>query len=452
MEPAQIPLEVRRLAIGFTTMTHIQIAALVVGLLGIGALTELIGIQQPAQTYFDRLAKGLTRIVVIIYSAGGVLAIVFIVILFLAVPTFWYVILRDNFWPFVLEADTFLLTTLFLFSWFFTWDRLVRFKWLHVSLGLAVFLVVWMQEAMIDVVASYMLTPAPPTEWMRIFLNPTSMALNVHRLVGDFSFGGFVIAGAGAVLALRARDPERRAYYDWVGNLGLLVGVFMLFFMPAIGIEYVLEIRLHSPGAFDTLMRGRLSWFFLLLVTYYAILFFLGVLYMKLQAGKSGRRGQGVFRGALILIGLSWLLLVQPYTLGPSQDHAWLNWVNPFGSMQPWKYIAFAALTLTGLYALLAYLGTLRRGLRWGRMEQGGRGAQWALLAVALMASGTMLWMGYIRESARWPYTIYYQILVSQPEQYPQLPVTPTPAGPSTGNLANDAPTSLGLDSGRPGD
>lgn len=452
IEPTQISEVVKRITIAVLTLSHIQFAAFLIGIFGFAVTMELFGLLSPAnQPRFDRLARTLGRTAVIIYSTGAVLAIIFILVFTVTFPSFWYIVVRDNFWALFLEAITFVLTILYLFPWYYTWDRLAGFKWVHVSLGLALIVVAQLQQAMIDVVAGYMLTPVPPEDLLRVFLNPTSLPLDAHRLVGDFSFAGFVVAGYAAFRTLRARDLERRSYYDWVGNLGLVAGLGFLFLQPAVGIAYLEEIRANTPGAFDTMMRGRNSWLFLILVGFISILFSLSLQYMRLQIRKSDRWGEGLLRGLLIAVVLSALLLLQPYVIGPSQDYAWINWVNPIGSMQPWKYIAFAVMTLASIAALIAYLSIQRRGLRWGHMERGGRRAQYFLAALAILASATMAWMGYIRESSRSPYLIYYRLPIEQPEQFPKLQPTPTPVAPSSYQSPGVAAAGLDSDPGRGG-
>ncbi len=452
IEPTQIPEVVKRVTIAVLTLSHVQFASFLIGLFGVAVTMEFFGLLSPDnQPRFDHLARTLARTAVIIYSTGAVVAIIFILVFTITFPSFWYIVVRDNFWALFLEAITFVLTILYLFPWYYTWDRLADFKWVHVSLGLALIVVAQLQQAMIDVVAGYMLTPVPPEDLLRVIFNPTSLPLDAHRLVGDFSFAGFVVAGYAAFRTLRAKDPDLRSYYDWVGNIGLVAGLGFLFLQPAVGIAYLEEIRANTPGAFDTMMRGRNSWLFLVLVGFISVLFSLSLQYMRLQVRKSDRWGDGLLRGSLIVVVLSALLLLQPYVLGPSQDYAWINWVNPIGSMQPWKYIAFAAMTLASITALIAYLGIQRRGMRWGYLERGGRRAQYFLAALAILASATMVWMGYVRESSRSPYLIYYRLPIEQPERFPKLQPTPTRGGPSSYQPPDGTLDGLDYNPGRSG-
>ena len=435
MDPTLVPEAARRFAMGFLMLVHIQFAAFIIGVLAIAVTFEFFGIINKGHPYLTRFARGLGKTGTLLYSSGAVLAFSFILLTALFWPVFWYTLFRITFWPFFLEAITFALSILYLFPWYFSWGALERFKWVHLSMGLALLMAFQFQQALIDVVASYMLTPAQATEFLTVFFNPTAVPLDMHRLVGDISWAGFAVAGYASYRALRTRDAEQLSYYDWMGNVGLIAGVGFLFLQPAIGIEYVEEIRANSPQAFTVMMRGRNSWLFLLQVTFLSALFLLGMYYMAVQARKSRRRGAGFIRWMLVVAILSALLLVQPYAIGPAQGFQWINWVNPIGSMQPWKYIAMAGLTLSSISSLLVYLGLQRKGgMRWGHMELGGRRAQYTLLVLAVLGSGMMLLMGYIRENSRLPFLIYYRQRIEQPERYPELTPTPAPAAPSSSN------------------
>jgi folate-dependent phosphoribosylglycinamide formyltransferase PurN len=132
-----------------------------VGLFGLGLTMEIAGMLNRRQPNFDRLARNLARATVLMYSTGAVIAIIFFIVVTLLFPTFWFVIIRINFWPMFLEGFTFVLTILFLFPWYYTWGRLARFKGVHVSLALALWYVAQLQQSMVDVMAGYMLVASP---------------------------------------------------------------------------------------------------------------------------------------------------------------------------------------------------------------------------------------------------------------------------------------------------
>jgi len=432
VEPSVIPELARRIVIAFLLLTHIQFAAFLIGIFSIAVALEFFSLLATDSVHLRRVSHGLGKTATLIYSTGAVLAFSVMFILAIFFPIFWYTIQRINFWPFFLEALTFVLTVLYLFPWFFTWRSLENFRWVHLSLGGALIIAAYFQQSLIDVIAAYMLTSVPAEQLLRVFFTPTTIPLDMHRILGDVSFAGFVLAGYASVRALRSRDEADRAYFDWFGSLALLAGLAFMFLQPAVGVEYLEEIRADSPGGFNVMMRGPNAWLFLVQVAVLSVLFLLGVYYMLLQVRKSGHRSAGTLRAMLWIGIISALLLVQPRVIGPGVEHPWVAWENPLGTMQPWKYLAMGGLTLSGIIAVGAYLGAYRRGLRWGYFGDGGRRAQRVLLTLAIFASLMMLLMGFIRENSRLPFVIYYQQQLSQPERFPQLQVTPTPVGPAS--------------------
>jgi len=46
--------------------------------------------------------------------------------------------------------------------------------------------------------------------------NYSWMPLNLHRIVGNVTFGGFVAGMIAAYMYMGAKKDEERAYYDWM--------------------------------------------------------------------------------------------------------------------------------------------------------------------------------------------------------------------------------------------
>ncbi len=423
MQPTVISETLRRLAMALLMLSHIQIAAFVIGGLVIAVAAQsgaLLALH--SQNYLKRLGRSLAFTVVVVYSSGAVLAIIFVLLISQLWPSVWYSLMRVNRWPMLLEAITFALTIAFIFPYWYLWKRLAAFPAVHLALGVAGVAVVHLQQSMIDIMAGYMLTNAPPENFLRVFLNPTAIPLDMHRTVGNISFAGFLLAAYAAVRTLRSKGEESRAYHDWLGELGLLIGLGFLFLQPAIGVFYMEEIRWHSSGAFNSMMRGRLSWVFLGQALLFSSILFLAVLYLTRQADGVSKRMTRILRLLLVLNTLGGLLLIQPYVIGPSQYTFWIRWTNPIGSMQPFKYIAFAVQSISSFAAVLVYLGGGIRTTRRTYSFQTNRGAQKVLFSLGCTASLMMLVMGYIRESSRLPFSIYGVQRIDSPMKLPALP------------------------------
>lgn len=445
MEPTFVPIDARRFAIAFMFLAHIQFAAFIIGIIDLAVVIEFFWILHPGQPKLDRLAHGLGKTAAIMYSVGATFAFGAFFFLSIFWPVFFDIIMRATFWPFVLEAFTFILSLLYLFPWFFTWSGLERFKWVHLALGSALVIAFNLQQTMIDVVASFMLTPTPSELFPRVFFNPTSVPLDLHRVIGDVSFAAFVVAGFSAFRTLRAREDGDRAYWDWVGSLAMVAALGFMYLQPLIGIEYVEEIRVNSSAGFDKMMRGQLSWLFIVQVFFLSVLFLLSIIYILIQTRKSSRPGVPVLWVLLVIALLGSLLVVQPYVIGARQGYQWVNWINPIGSMQPWRYIGFAGQTLAAIFAVWIFIGAIRRRMRWGFLGQGGQAAQYLLITLAIFASFMMALMGYIRENSRVPFIIFNNVTINERERFPQqlpMPSQPTgpPSEPTSSYQGTDAP------------
>src|SRR2546430_15359452 len=98
------------------------------------------------------------------------------------------------------------------------------FKGVHMAIGGLLAVASFLQVYMIDVIASYMLTPSNPQNPVRLALNPTSYPLTVHRTVGNLAYIGFAFGGFCAIRYLRAKTAEDRRVFDLGGGFWLLWG------------------------------------------------------------------------------------------------------------------------------------------------------------------------------------------------------------------------------------
>ena len=88
------------------------------------------------------------------------------------------------------------------------------------------------------------------------------MPLNLHRLVGNVTFGGFVAGLIAAYMYMGAKKEEERAYYDWMGFVGNLIGVGALLFLPFMGYLFAYELCDYDASICPYMMADQLSMFF----------------------------------------------------------------------------------------------------------------------------------------------------------------------------------------------
>lgn len=423
MDALQIPMLYGRVAIATAALAHALCATFIVGSSVIGAATETIG-HVTQNLRFERLSR-LIAFTLILTTAGiSFLGVTFVFLLNIFWPRFWSTLFHIMFWPLLLEASFFLAEAVFAYAWYYSWDwanqRLTRKRW-HLLFGWSAAASSLIAMLMIDMVASYMLTPMPPDQtWAKLF-NPTMMYLDTHRIVGNLTWTGFGLAGICAAGFLKSTQADDRTFYRWAGGVCFIIGFGALLIMPAIGYQYLLKVRHIEPQAFYTLMLGARSWLFDLVALLYSLLVLFGSLYvwrsLRDQRGDDGGTARLVLPMSLCILAIAGMIFSQPYQLQhvPGLSALTDRVMNPLGKMQPNKYFALAFLVLFGLMNWLYFFRSFAGRYPWWHRQ----GSTWRepsspalLIALAFCAMLMMLTMGWARETARAynGYLIYGQV------------------------------------------
>src|ERR671932_1474730 len=386
-----VPILGKNVVIAVLVQTHILVATFILGAALIAPTAEYLGMVTK-QPKYERFARNLAKLMVLLFATGSALAITFILALITLCPIFFSYLNNIFFWVFFIEAFMFLGVIIILYAWYNVWDKLAYRKTLHVTFGLVAGFFGVVQMTMINAIAGYMLTPAeaPVTDVARTFLNASTVPLTMHRFVGNFSYAGFLIAGWAAWRYLRSTSEDDREYYDWMGHWGLIWGFGFLILQPVIGYGYLKSIRKSSPEAFNTIMLGDKSWLFLLLMTWLGIMSVASVAYClhKLKfAVRSMPTLRNMTMGALGFMTIFSLLNVIPSDgdLVPQIGLVLFGGKETkfvLGGMYPWKYIGLIGLMLVGIFVLGLYLkAPTGGGFRGGRASGG---SQYALMITAV--------------------------------------------------------------------
>jgi cytochrome d ubiquinol oxidase subunit I len=341
--------------------------------------------------------------------------------------------LTIGWWPFLIEAWTFVLQVSLAYLWYYSWGPLRAFKGLHMAIGGLLAIASFLQVYMIDIIASYMLSPTNPQNPLRLALNPTSYPLTVHRTVGNLAYIGFAFGAFCAIRFLRARDPEDRAFYDWAGSFGMLWGVAMTLVQPIVGYSYAKEIQLHTYASWYKMMFGSLSTVFLWQITLLGLMFITALVYFARRLGTDEAPGAGLLKLMTVGMVASTVLAALPYHLNFTYEAvvaAGLNrpfWegglINPLGSMIPWKILALMGYSLLAIAAVVWYLRGLP-GVVWGTAR---RGEQRLLILGAVLTMAMMVTMGFIRENGRAPFLISGEMTIEGQQNTQSTQPTPQP-------------------------
>jgi hypothetical protein len=158
--------------------------------------------------------------------------------------------------------------------YFYSWDAWKgEKKARHIALGVLLNLIGTITLFVIDGPTSFMNTPVKaegisPAEflataslWDKIY-NYSWMPMNLHRLVGNVTFGGFITGLVAAYMYMAVKKEEERAYYDWMGFVGNLIGVGALLFLPFMGYLLAYELCDYDASICPYMMADQLSMFF----------------------------------------------------------------------------------------------------------------------------------------------------------------------------------------------
>lgn len=276
---------------------------------------------------------------------------------------------------------------------------------------------------MINTLASAMLTPGIQniqyygsgimtisfSEAIAIWFNPTLWNLQWHRIFASIAFIGFVMAMLGAFHYINRKGKQDRQYWDWVASYGLNWGLIGLIIQPFLGLAYMLQISNTNNGAFQFIMHGPRAWEMLLMIGSLTFLFLTIILYFieqrkKVLLSMKSKFLYRIFIIFFIIASIAGFILIQPSWLNASFIFDANAWINPLGHMA-FKYIALGVLILVGaaLFFIDVLLLRRRKEEHWGDLSYAARGC---LILSGLLGIFIILIMGYVRESARDPWTI----------------------------------------------
>ncbi|MBI5406743.1 MAG: cytochrome ubiquinol oxidase subunit I, partial [Nitrospirae bacterium] len=174
---------------------HLLFAAFILGAPIFVVICEFIGMRTKDARY-DRLAKEVTKVTSIAYSLTALFGGFAILVLVGLYPEITAYMIR-RFFPMVaiIYPLLFIGETVTLYSYWYTWDIWKEKKGRHLAVGILLNLFGLATMFAINAPTSFMNTPPRPlataTLWQAIN-NYTWMPLNLHRTVGNITFGGFI--------------------------------------------------------------------------------------------------------------------------------------------------------------------------------------------------------------------------------------------------------------------
>ncbi|WP_447986355.1 cytochrome ubiquinol oxidase subunit I [Nitrospira sp. Nam74] len=330
----EFPYTGNRTAVWIVAQLHILFAGFILGAPIFIVISEWLGYRKQDPRY-DRLAKEVTKVTVILYSMTALTGGLFIFVLLATYPQFTTWLINHFFLIFaVIYPLLFIAETIVLYLYFYSWDALKgEKKGRHIAIGVLLNLIGTITLFIIDGPTSFMNTPAKAAEgvslvdfiqtaslWDKIF-NYSWIPMNLHRLVGNVTFGGFIAGLIAAYMYMGAKKEEDRAYYDWMGFVGNLIGVGALLFLPFMGYLYAYELCDYDASICPYMMADQLSMFFEMQGAMVGLIFLGSNYYIWL----SMKRVEGVERvrmsllTVLVMVALPFVM-TYTWTLFPAPD------------------------------------------------------------------------------------------------------------------------------------
>jgi cytochrome bd-type quinol oxidase subunit 1 len=389
----ETPVIGNRWAVGLAFQLHIAIVAFVIGAAMMAPVAEWLGRREPSGR-LTRLAKAISASIVKLYAFGATWAVFGLVFLFGLYPRLIGVLMGLFFWMAIIVAVIWVVMTTTAYFYDHTWEPLGQRPGMHLAIGLLFVLSTMAFITLISGMAAFQLAPNDASSFPSTLLTSTWLPQVFHRHVGNLSYAGLIIAGyAGARALYRprgadAREPDR-AWFDWLSDTSLLLGVGIALLQPFIGAWYVTAIRAGAPSGFQRITSGGPSWIFLLQLLLVGTVLLLGNLYFALaiaRAGEARSRLRHWLRLSLLAFVLFFLLVLLPRAGAPG----WL------------RYVGLGLAGAVSLANLVLYLRA-RRDFVWGTAP---RSASVALVLLGLVAISLLVTMGVLRTRARGPWLI----------------------------------------------
>jgi len=424
------------LSMALTPVEHYETSGVILALVT-GAVGGLIsnGIMFAKSDFkFERLAHEITKVIGICYSFTALTGGLFLFIMLVAYEDFITYLIASFPTLFMVAYPTlFILETVVMYLYVYSWDPLNKSnkKGRHIVMGIVLNVLGLSLLLALDGPTTFMQTPPKPldqilniSEWDRI-ANMAWMPLNYHRLVGNGTFGGYMVCIIGAYMYLWSDKKEEREYYDWVGYIGNLIGVAIMIPLPAMGYIFVREIYQYDATIGMYIMSDRESMFMLVQGLLVGTMFSVSNIYMwvSMKRIENAERFFPAMKFGFILIVCAATIWFTPRrffaTMLPEPS------MNPdmvlpdnlafLALMVSKNTAAFCLVTVTFINYIFYTIATKTGKVHYGKINPLG---PYVLIFLGFADIWLMSWMGTIRELSRMNWHIYKVFKDVTPEKF----------------------------------
>ena len=424
------------ISMGLTPVEHYEVSAIILALVN-GAVGGLLsnGIMFAKSDFkFERLAHEITKVIGICYSFTALTGGLFLFVMLVAYKDFITYLVSSFPVLFMVAYPTlFIVETVIMYIYVYSWDPLNKAnkKGRHIVTG--IFLNVFGLTLLmaLDGPATFMQAPTKPLadlltmgEWDKITTS-IWMPLNYHRLVGNGTFGGYMVCIIGAYMYLWSDKKEEREYYDWVGYIGNLIGVAIMIPLPAMGYIFVAEIYRYDATIGMYIMSDRESMFMLVQGLLVGTMFSASNIYMwvSMKRIENAQRFFPAMKFGFVLIVISATIWFTPRRFfatmlpepGMNPDMVLPDNLAFLALMVSKNTAAFCLVTVTFINYIFYTIATKTGKVHYGKINPLG---PYVLIFLGFSDIWLMSWMGTIRELSRMNWHIYKVFKDVTPEKF----------------------------------
>lgn len=262
-----------RVTIWLVAELHLMFAAFVLGVPIFAVTIEIVG-ARTGDLRYDRLAHEFTKLLASAFTTTAAFGALLAFALFGLYPKFMAYLSGVFHNVMYFYALLFFTESFVMYLYYYSWDRMMsgRKKAVHIGLGILLNVVGTLIMMTANTWAAFMMSPVGidqetgqfvGTVWQAI-QTPLWQPINLHRLLGNVAFGGFVCGAYAAIKFLGSKTDAERAHYDWMGYVGNFVAVCGLIPLPFAGYWLGREVYSNSAVMGNNMMGGAFSWTFII--------------------------------------------------------------------------------------------------------------------------------------------------------------------------------------------
>ncbi|MZH14172.1 MAG: hypothetical protein F3742_05305 [Nitrospinae bacterium] len=424
------------IAIPLTPVEHYETSGIILAIIN-GAVGGILsnGIMFAKSDYkFERLSHEITKVIGICYSFTALSGGLFLFVMLVAYKDFITYLIQSFPTLFMVAYPTlFILETVVMYIYVYSWDPLNKAnkKGRHIVTGVILNILGLSLLVALDGPTTFMQTPPKPldeilniSEWAKI-TNAGWMPLNYHRLVGNGTFGGYMVCIIGAYMYLWSNKKEEREYYDWVGYIGNLIGVAIMIPLPAMGYIFVREIYQYDATIGMYIMSDRESMFMLVQGLLVGTMFSASNIYMwvSMKRIENAERFFPAMKFGFILIVIAATIWFTPRRFfatmlpepGMNPDMVLPDNLAFLALMVSKNTAAFCLVTVTFINYIFYTIATKTGKVAYGKINPLG---PYVLIFLGFADIWLMSWMGTIRSLSRMNWHIYKVYKDVTPEKF----------------------------------